>query len=61
MDYLGRTETMGGHIDEWKSDLAVAPCDSLAQENGLAQLAAELIRQFPEWLRKLNDSLASVE
>jgi len=61
MYYLGQTETMGGYIDEWKSDLLAVPCDSLALKNGLAQLTAEMIRQFPEWLQKLNDSLTSVE
>ena len=56
--YLGRTEAMGGLIDEWMSDKAAASCGSIDLEAGLSGLAHEIIEAFPEWLRKLTDSLA---
>ena len=50
---------MGGFIDEWMSEKAAASCGSIELEAGLIRLANAITAAFPEWLRKLNDSLAA--
>lgn len=55
--YLGRTETAGGYIAEWKSEKESAPCGSIAAEAGLTALAAAMQNAFPEWLEKFTEAL----
>ena len=57
--YLGRTETMGGHIDCWQPDLRSIPCRSIALKAGLAGLAVEMQATFPAWLGEFVTALRS--
>jgi Protein kinase domain. len=59
--YLGRTETMGGQIDEWMSERAAAACGSIELEAGLIGLATSIQEAFPNWLRKLKEALEANE
>ncbi len=59
--YLGRIETMGGHLNDWRSDRKVLRCDSAALEVGLAQVAEEMQDTFPEWLEQFTIALESSE
>ena len=57
--YLGKTKTMGGQIGSWELERRRVPCGSIAVEEGLSALAAEIRSQFPSWLEQLTAALAS--
>ena len=57
--YLGQTKTLGGRIDSWTSGMEKVPCDSIALETGLSELAAELQGMFPDWLDRFIAALDS--
>ena len=57
--YLGKTKTMGGQIGIWESERRRVACGSIAVEEGLSALAAEIRSQFPSWLEEFTDALLS--
>ena len=59
--YLGQTETMGGQIDSWQSELQRVPCGSIALEAKLSQLATDMQALFPSWLDKFIAALETTE
>ena len=59
MLYLGRTKTMGGQLDYWQSGRDRVPCNSIAQEEKIFALAAEIRNLFPSWLQAFASALDS--
>lgn len=57
--YLGRTKTMGGYLNEWKSDPKRGPCASIVAESNLHELATEMQNSFPSWLEQFTDAMDS--
>ena len=59
ISYLGTTKTMGGQIDSWESERKRVACGSIAVEDGLSALAAEIRSKFPSWLERFTAALSS--
>ncbi len=59
MYYLGRTKTMGGHIDSWKSERHMVLCGSIVLEERLSTLASDMQAMFPSWLEQFTAALDS--
>ena len=59
ISYLGTTKTMGGQIDSWESERKRVACGSIAVEDGLSALAAEIRYKFPSWLERFTAALSS--
>ena len=51
ISYLGTTKTMGGQIDSWESERKRVACGSIAVEDGLSALAAEIRSKFPSCVK----------
>ena len=58
--YLGKTKTIG-QLGSWESERRRVACGSIAVEEGLSGLAAEIRCQFPAWLERFTAALASAE
>ena len=59
MYYLGRTKTMGGHLDSWKSESHRGPCGAIVLEERLTALASDMQAMFPSWLEQFTAALDS--
>ena len=59
MYYLGRTRTLGGHIDSWKSERHRVICGSIVLEERLSTLASDMQAMFPSWLEQFTAALDS--